>query len=133
MAIVNKKHIETVAAESIDKPSIDELVDFESLNKQLSDSVADSAQELINPTLIKLLKDAVFAIDEGLKALYQSGSDVNTVVYGRADLTDQLINTIYTHLFKDINQEIALIAVGGYGRGELHPKSDIDLMVLLKE
>ncbi len=133
MAIVNKKHIETVAAESIDKPSIDELVDFESLNKQLSDSVADSAQELINPTLIKLLKDAVFAIDEGLKALYQSGSDVNTVVYGRADLTDQLINTIYTHLFKDINQEIALIAVGGYGRGELHPKSDIDLMILLKE
>ncbi len=55
------------------------------------------------------------------------------MVYGRSNLTDQLINVIYAFMFKDLDQEIALVAVGGYGRGELHPKSDIDLMILLKE
>ena len=112
---------------------IEKIVDFSSLNKQLKNNAAEFPSNLLNPALIKLLKDAVTAIDEGLKEIYQSGCDVNTIVYGRSWLIDQIINTIYSHLFNDINQEIALVAVGGYGRGELHPRSDIDLMILLKE
>ncbi|MBE9564050.1 MAG: [protein-PII] uridylyltransferase [Proteobacteria bacterium] len=113
--------------------SIDNLIDFKALTKQLNDTSATSAADLITPELIKLLKDTVLSIDEGLKSIYKNNGDVNTVVYGRSNLIDQLINTIYNYLFKDIDQEIALIAVGGYGRGELHPKSDIDLMILLNE
>ncbi len=130
---VNKEQLEAVVGNPVDKLAINKIVDFESLSQQLSDSLTESPAVLVSPRVIKLLKDAVCSIDEGLKSLYQSGSDVNTVVYGRSNLIDQLINTIHTHLFKDLNQELALIAVGGYGRGELHPKSDIDLMVLLKE
>ncbi|NOQ89954.1 MAG: [protein-PII] uridylyltransferase, partial [Gammaproteobacteria bacterium] len=125
--------VHTVTNGSIKHASIDKLVDFDLLVRQLDESTADSPAELINPEVMKLLKDAVNAIDEGLKNTYQNGSDVNTVVYGRSNLIDQLINTIYSHLFKEIDQEIALVAVGGYGRGELHPKSDIDLMILLDE
>jgi [protein-PII] uridylyltransferase len=108
--------------------SINGLVDFASLKKQLENVAADSTAEHI-----ALLKDAVVTIDEGLKDYYLNGGDVNAVVYGRSNLIDQLLNIIYSYLFKDLDQEIALIAVGGYGRGELHPKSDIDLMILLRE
>ena len=128
MTSVKEKYNTTVT-----DASINELIDFETINKQLNQSASAAAQPLITPDIIKLLKDAVLAIDEGLKQLYQNGCDVNTIVYGRADLIDQLISAIYGYLFKDLDQEIALIAVGGYGRGELHPKSDIDLMILLRD
>ncbi len=117
----------------IDQVSIDNLIDFQLLSSQLDETFANSSAELITADLIKLLKDTVNDIDEGLQTIYQSSGDVGTVVFGRSNLIDQLINTIYNYLFKDIDQEIALVAVGGYGRGELHPKSDIDLMILLDE
>lgn len=117
----------SLSQQSAENP-INDLIDFASLKKQLENCAADSTAEHIG-----LLKQAVLTIDNGLKEIYQNGSDVNTVVYGRSNLTDQLINVIYAFLFKELDQKIALIAVGGYGRGELHPKSDIDLMILLQE
>ncbi len=149
MATVKEKQLKTNASHVVDNATsatasvltdnlpclaiIEKIVDFESLKKQLKNNAAEFSTELVNPGLIKLLKDAVTTIDNGLKETYQSGCDVNSVVYGRSRLTDLLIRTIYSQLFKDLNQEIALVAVGGYGRGELHPRSDIDLMILLKE
>ncbi|GMR00957.1 MAG: [protein-PII] uridylyltransferase [Gammaproteobacteria bacterium] len=116
------------AAEKPADCTVNNLIDFASLKKQLENCAADSPAEHI-----ALLKTAVLTIDEGLKEIYQAGGDVNTVVYGRSNLTDQLINVIYAFLFKDLDQKIALVAVGGYGRGELHPKSDIDLLILLQQ
>jgi len=129
---------ESVAASNAAAPSkIDELVDFSMLAEQLktNGSTNNSSDEstLITPQVINTLKQAVVAIDDGLKNIYSQGGDVNTVVYGRANLIDQLLSTIYCYIFRDLDQEIAVIAVGGFGRGELHPKSDIDLMILLQE
>jgi [protein-PII] uridylyltransferase len=46
-----------------------------------------------------------------------------------AQLFDKLLKKIWQEA--DIHQDVTLIAVGGYGRGELFPYSDIDLLILL--
>lgn len=114
------------SSHNIINDSILALLDVEKLTQQLAQAPENT---LLNR--IKTLKQAVIDIDAGLKTNYQKGCDVNDVVYGRAYLIDQLIDCIFNFHFKDLDQDIAIIAVGGYGRGELHPKSDIDLMLLL--
>ena len=46
----------------------------------------------------------------------------------------RLIDRYLRHVWQLLSmpEHIALVAVGGYGRGELYPKSDIDLLILLK-
>lgn len=63
---------------------------------------------------------------------FDEGTDIHALVRGRAWLIDQILSLAWGHLFGD-NDDIALLAVGGYGRGELHPYSDIDILILLQK
>lgn len=56
-------------------------------------------------------------------------ADIETLVHDRAHFFDALLQELWTQLEFD-SQRCALLAVGGYGRGTLHPGSDIDLLFL---
>lgn len=56
-------------------------------------------------------------------------ADIQALVLDRALFFDQLI----THLWQQFNlpdQDLAVLAIGGFGRGILHPGSDIDLLFI---
>ncbi len=64
--------------------------------------------------------------------LFHQGTLVSDLVLQRADYIDQLLHRLWDFFsFNDI-ADISLIAVGGYGRRELHPLSDIDILLLTK-
>jgi len=81
---------------------------------------------------IPLFKKALGLIDQRLNQAFYDGADIRDLVYGRSWAMDQLLALAW-HQFDWPDDRIALIAVGGYGRGELHPKSDIDLLILLRD
>lgn len=82
---------------------------------------------------LSAFKTAVANGRDALKQAFESGSDTVELVRARASFIDQILIKAFEHCFGNCNQTLSLLAVGGYGRGELHPASDIDLMILLNE
>ncbi|QBY05526.1 [protein-PII] uridylyltransferase [Thalassotalea sp. HSM 43] len=55
--------------------------------------------------------------------------EITALVHARADFVDQVLQKVWCQHHLDEHQ-ISLLAVGGYGRGELHPHSDVDILIL---
>lgn len=73
------------------------------------------------------------AAQQHLQALFvEQQADIDWLVHQQAQFVDEILQFLWQqHLPADA--PVSLIAVGGYGRGELHPFSDVDLLVLLDE
>ena len=80
---------------------------------------------------IAAFRGALTEGDNRLKQRFHDDEPVERLVRDRARLVDTLLKTAWTQHLGDHVRELALIAVGGYGRGELNLCSDIDIMVLL--
>lgn len=65
-----------------------------------------------------------------LFAMFDDGGRAETLVHARAHLVDECLRAAWTLHFPDQPAGLAMLAVGGYGRGELLPHSDIDIMLL---
>jgi [protein-PII] uridylyltransferase len=84
-----------------------------------------------NQTALRLFKQTLKQAKQSLFDRFQAGVSVVELVREHSALVD-LIATCAWHRFMPADEPAALVAVGGYGRRELHPASDIDLMILLE-
>jgi [protein-PII] uridylyltransferase len=68
---------------------------------------------------------------EELKARFLAEEPVEGLVHARAALVDIVLREVWRAYSIPETTGWALVAVGGYGRGELHPCSDIDILLLV--
>ena len=77
------------------------------------------------------LRQRIEAADESLAERYWNREEIVGIVSDRAAFFDELLQEMWRHhLSAAAQRDLTLFAVGGYGRGELHPGSDIDLLIL---
>ena len=96
------------------------------------DSLTNHSGEQTNNELIQSLKGALARADDCLTKKFHDHEDVDQLVKARAWVVDRLILHAWASLIP-AGENVSLVAVGGFGRGELHPHSDVDLLILLGE
>jgi len=83
---------------------------------------------------VALFRDTIQAGRSVLQAQHEAGASAPIIVQHHAWLIDRVLHYAWRLHAGDLGDTpVALVAVGGYGRAELHPYSDIDLMVLLEK
>ncbi len=75
-------------------------------------------------------KEGLNQFTDWLRQRFEAGDEITELVAARSLYIDQLLTRHWERLGLHAHPQLALVAVGGYGRGELHPHSDIDILVL---
>ena len=115
-----------------------EIIDRRALIEALSALEIASATADRTP-IVKLLRAALDGGRAEIRSRFENGGSAAHCVAEHCFLVDQLIRTLFDfvaeHIYPVANptegEKLAVAAVGGYGRGEMAPYSDVDLLFLL--
>jgi [protein-PII] uridylyltransferase len=88
------------------------------------------------PDFLQGLKTLMTAAQERIRNEHHAGARGRNVVRHLTALVDDVVRTVFQYVqaqHPTVTEPCALVALGGYGRGELNPFSDIDLMFLCQK
>jgi [protein-PII] uridylyltransferase len=84
-------------------------------------------------TSVERLRDVLARANGALVQRFIAGESATDLVADQSAIVDRVIRAAWERTCGPLLPDVALVAVGGYGRGELHPYSDVDLLVLLPD
>jgi len=96
----------------------------------LADLTAAAAPDLDKHQTVEAYREALTRARRSLARQFREGVPASALVRTSAAFIDTLLTKAWSAHDLPVDKGLALVAVGGYGRGELHPASDVDLLVL---
>jgi [protein-PII] uridylyltransferase len=93
-------------------------------------------RDYARPDFLKGLKTLMATAQERIRNEHNAGARGRNVVRHITALVDDVVRTVFQYVqtrYPTATEPCALVALGGYGRGELNPFSDIDLMFLCQK
>jgi [Protein-PII] uridylyltransferase len=79
---------------------------------------------------VAVFRDTLAWGRERLEGMFHEGTPADALVHARAQLVDEVLCRAWRRVLPESSSGLGLVAVGGYGRAELLPHSDIDLLLL---
>lgn len=86
-----------------------------------------------NPQHYQLKRNQLKQIRHTLIDEFKSGYCVSVIINKFSELIDQMLRELWVTSKLHLEKDVCLIALGGYGRKELHLYSDIDLLCLVSD
>jgi [protein-PII] uridylyltransferase len=80
----------------------------------------------------EVVRALIQSAQDELRERFLAEENVEVLVRSRALFIDTLLRCMWQQLLEPaLAAKLSLAAVGGYGRGELHPQSDVDILILV--